>query len=215
MKGGFVKTILADVAPPIAAYYLLRAFHVSEYTALLTATAVGLARTAYIALRERRLDGFAAFTGLVFGIGLVLAFFTGDERFMLAIKSVSTFAIAAVLMATCLIGRPAAFALAIRFGAEDEKTAARWRVLYQADPAFRRVYLVMTVTWALALLAESLIRIPLIYLLPVDVMTGLSTVLLVGTLCLIAAWSAWYGKRGELATLAGTATDSPDSSARP
>jgi ABC-type transporter Mla subunit MlaD len=42
----------------------------------------------------------------------------------------------------------------------------------------------------------------LVYLLPVDVMTGLSTGLLLGTLGLLGVWSAWYGKRGEQAATA-------------
>jgi hypothetical protein len=202
MNRSLVKVVLWDVLPSIAAYYLLRAFGVGEYAALLAAAAAGFLRAVYVGVRERRLDGFAAFMCLIFGLGLALAFLTGDARFMLAVKSVTTGVIAAVLAATCLTGRPAAFGLAKRFGAEDAATAARWDELYLAVPAFRRVYLVMTLTWAAALLAESGVRIPLIYLLPLDVMAGLSPVLLVGTLALIALWSAWYGRRGERAATA-------------
>ncbi|MFG1684446.1 VC0807 family protein [Nonomuraea sp. NPDC049269] len=199
MNRSVLKVALWDVLPSVAAYYLLRALHMSEYAALLSATAVGLLRTAYVGARERRLDGYAAFMCLIFGLGLVLSFVTGDERLMLAVKSITTAVIAAVLVATCVTGRPAAFPLAKRFGAEDAATAARWDALYLAEPTFRRIYFVMTLTWAAAFLTESVIRIPLIYLLPVDVMAGLSTVLLLGTLALIAVWSAWYGKRGEAA----------------
>ncbi|MEV8633299.1 VC0807 family protein [Streptosporangium sp. NPDC051023] len=188
-----------DVLPAVAAYYVLRWFGLSEYAALLAATCVGALRVVYVAARERRLDGFAACTGLVFALGLVLSFLTGDERFMLVIKSVTTTVLALVLAGTCLAGRPAAFGIAKRFGAEDEATAVRWDVLYTARPAFRRVYLVMTLTWAVALLAESSVRIPLVYLLPVDVMAGLSPMLLIGTLVLLGVWSARYGGRAERA----------------
>jgi hypothetical protein len=60
----------------------------------------------------------------------------------------------------------------------------------------------MTFVWAGGLLAESALRIPLVYLLPPDVTTGLSTGLLVGTLALLGIWSGWYGKRGERAASA-------------
>ncbi|MEU7834326.1 MULTISPECIES: VC0807 family protein [unclassified Nonomuraea] len=199
MNRSMIKVVLSDVLPSVAAYYLLRALHVGEYAALLSAAVVGFLRTVYVAVRERRLDGFAAFMCLLFGLGLVLSFVTGDERFMLAVKSITTGVIAAVLITTCAVHRPAAFSLAKRFGAEDAATAARWDALYVAEPAFRRIYYVMTLTWAAAFLAESAVRLPLIYLLPVDVMAGLSTALLLGTIALIAAWSAWYGKRGEAA----------------
>ncbi|GAA3236748.1 VC0807 family protein [Nonomuraea helvata] len=202
MNRSLVKVLVWDVLPSVAAYYALRALGSSEYVALLTAAAVGFVRAAYVGISERKLDGFAAFMGLIFGLGLALAFVTGDERFLLAVKSFTTGSVAAVLAATCLARRPAAYAMAKRFGAEDAATAARWDRLYEADARFRRVYVVMTLTWAGALLAESAVRIPLIYLLPVDVMAGLSSALLIGTLALLAVWSAWYGRRGEQAATA-------------
>jgi intracellular septation protein A len=194
--------VLLDVLPVVAAYYVLRLAGVGEYAALLVATGAGAVRVAWVAIKDRRLDGFAACTGLVFALGLVLSFVTGDERFLLAVKSVTTAVLAVVLIGTCVARKPAAFGIAKRFGAEDGATAARWDVLYADRPAFRRVYLVMTLVWAGALLAESAVRVPLVYLLPIDVMTGLSTGLLLGTLGLLGLWSAWYGKRGELAASA-------------
>ncbi|QFY07038.1 hypothetical protein GBF35_10395 [Nonomuraea phyllanthi] len=194
-----LPVVALDVLPVVAAYYVLRWAGVGEYAALLVATGTGAARVAWVAIKDRRLDGFAACTGLVFALGMALSFVTGDERFLLAVKSVTTAVLAAVLVGTCVAGRPAAFGIAKRLGAEDEATAARWDVLYADRPAFRRVYLVMTLVWAGALLAESAVRVPLVYLLPVDVMTGLSTGLLLGTLGLLAVWSGWYGRRGELA----------------
>ncbi|MEV0231739.1 VC0807 family protein [Nonomuraea sp. NPDC050786] len=202
MNRSLIKVVVGDVLPSIAVYYALRVLGASEYVALPAAAATGVVRAAYVGIRERKLDGFAAFMGLIFGLGLALAFVTGDERFLLAVKSATTGSIAVVLAATCMARRPAAYGIAKRFGAEDAATAARWDRLYEADARFRRVYVVMTLTWAGALLAESAIRIPLIYLLPVDVMAGLSSVLLIGTLVLLAAWSAWYGRRGEQAAAA-------------
>ncbi|MEU8246781.1 VC0807 family protein [Nonomuraea sp. NPDC048916] len=199
MNRSVLNVLLWDVLPSVATYYLLRMLRIDEYAALLAAASAGLLRVGYVGIRERRLDGFAAFMCLVFGLGLILSFVTGDERLLLAVKSVTTAVVAVVFVGTCLTGRPAAFGVAKRFGAEDARTAARWEALYQAEPGFRRVYVVMTLTWAAALLIESALRIPLVYLLPVDVMTGLSALLLIGTVLLIGVWSAWYGKRGELA----------------
>lgn len=195
----FLPIVLLDVVPVVAAYYLLRLLGVPEFTALLVATGVGAARVIWVAIKDRRLDGFAASTGLVFALGLILSFLTGDERFLLAIKSLTTGVLAVVLIGTCVAGKPAAFGIAKRFGADDAATAARWDVMYAQRPAFRRIYLVMTLVWAGALLAESVLRIPLVYLLPLDLMTDLSTAMLVGTLCLMAAWGAWSGRRGALA----------------
>ncbi|WP_203874783.1 VC0807 family protein [Planobispora takensis] len=204
-----MSVVLWDVVPVIGTYYGCRALGVSEYLSLLAASGVGFLRVAYVALRQRRFDGFAAFMGLLFGVGLGLAFLTGDERFLLAVKSVTTSIAGLVFLGTCLLGRPAAFAVAKRFGAEDADTARRWDALYAAEPAFRRVYLVMTLVWALVLLAESALRVPLVYLLPTDVMAGLSSLLLIGTIGLLALWSGWYGKRGEQAALRARSAAGP------
>ncbi|MFI6595850.1 VC0807 family protein [Nonomuraea sp. NPDC050536] len=195
----FLPVMLLDIGPAVVAYYLARALGASEYAALLVATGVGGARVAWVALTRRRLDGFAALTALFFAVDLVPALLTGDARIVLATRPLSTAVIALVLAGTWLTGRPAAFGLAKRFGAEDEATAARWDVLYQDRAAFRRIYVVMTLTWAGALMAEVVARVVLTFVLSVDAMTGLSTVLQIVTLTLLGVWSAWYGRRGELA----------------
>ena len=51
-----IRGILLDVAPPLVAYYGLRAAGVSEYTALLTATVLSGAKVSYDAVTARRLD---------------------------------------------------------------------------------------------------------------------------------------------------------------
>lgn len=189
--------LLWDVLPSVATYYLCRALGMPEYAALIAAVSVGFLRVLYVAIKKRRFDGFAAFTAFVFGMGLLLSLLSGDEKFLLAIKSLTTAAAGLILLGTCVTGRPAAFAIAKRFGAEDEATVQRWDALYAAEPPFRRIYVVMTVVWGTALLLESAVRLPLVYQLPTDVMAGLSWVLLIGTIALLGAWSAWYGKRGE------------------
>ncbi|MGV9308972.1 VC0807 family protein [Nonomuraea sp. NPDC004354] len=200
MNRSIVSVVLWDVAPMVAAYYAGRALGVGEYLAMLAASCVGLLRVGYVAVSKRRLDGFAAFTSSIFAIGLVLSLMTGDEKFILALKSVTTAVVGVIFLGTVIAGRPAAFAVAKRFGAEDTETAARWDVLYAAEPRFRRVYVVMTLVWGVAMLAESAARLPLVYLLPTDVMVTVSTVMLLGTMALLGLWSAWYGKRGELRT---------------
>jgi hypothetical protein len=50
------QTILLDVAPPLVAYYGLRAAAVSEYVALLSATVLSGLRVVYGVVRSRRLD---------------------------------------------------------------------------------------------------------------------------------------------------------------
>lgn len=188
---------LWDIGLVLGTYFGCRAAGLDDYLALVAATAMALLRTTYVLVRNRRLDGFSVAMFLIFGIGLLLSFITGDEKLLLASKSLTTAVLSMVLLGTVAVGRPAAFGVAKRFGAHGDEERQSWDHLYTAVPSFRRVYIVMTLVWAGILLAESALRLPLIYLLPLDAAVPASSVLLLASIGLIMFWSASYGKRGE------------------
>ena len=74
---------------------------------------------------------------------------------------------------------------------------------YRSDPLTRHRHLFTSTVWGLGLLAEAVVRIPLIYLLPIDVMVGLSAVLTIGTIGALILWTGWYVRRSQ----PGTARD--------
>ncbi len=187
--------MLLDVGLPLLAYYGLHAAGVSDYRALLAGTIVAGLRVAFVALRNRRLDGFAAFLMAMFAVGLALAFATGDARFMLAKDSVGTAVAGLIFLSTCVVGRPVIFYAAQRFATTTSEKRELWNTLWQTKLAFRRGFRVMSVVWGVGLLVEAAVRIPLIYLLPIQIMVGLSTVLQVTAFTLLMTWNLWYGKR--------------------
>lgn len=187
---------LWDIGLPIIAYYGLRLAGAAEPLALIAAAGTALLRVVWTLARERRIDAFAGLMCLVFAVGLGLSYVTGDERLVLATKSVTTLAIAVVMITSLIVRRPAAFGMAMRFGATDDAERANWQRMYDTVPAFRRVYVVMTTVWAVILLIESIARIPLIYLLPPDTAVPASYVLLGAAITVSLTWAAWYGKRG-------------------
>jgi intracellular septation protein A len=63
---------------------------VNDFIALLVASLLAAARIGWVAVRERELNPFATVMLVVFGIGLVLAFVSGDPRFLLLKNSVVT-----------------------------------------------------------------------------------------------------------------------------
>ncbi|HKS50309.1 MAG TPA: VC0807 family protein [Pseudonocardiaceae bacterium] len=190
-----LRMMLVEVGLPVLAYYGLHAAGVSDYRALLAATLVAGLRVAFVAVRNRRLDGFAAFLMVLFAVGLALSFVTGDARFLLAKDSIGTAVAGLIFLGTCVVGRPMTFYAAQRFAATTAEKRAWWNTRWQTTPAFRRGFRVMSVIWGVGLLLEAAVRIPLIYVLPIDIMVGLSTVLQVAALTLIMTWNVWYGRR--------------------
>jgi intracellular septation protein A len=192
---GLIRMMLLDVGLPLLAYYGLHALGVSDYRALLAGTVVAGLRVAFVALRNRKLDGFAGFLMAMFAIGLALSLVTGDARFMLAKDSVGSAVAGLIFLGTCVVGRPMPFYAAQRFSATTSEKRAWWNTMWQTTPAFRRGFRVMSVVWGVGLLTEAAVRVQLIYVLPIHVMVGLSTVLQVAAFTLLMTWTVGYGKR--------------------
>ncbi|GAB5899210.1 hypothetical protein OKHIL_50190 [Mycolicibacterium mageritense] len=95
-----------DVAPALVAYYGLRAAGQSEYVALLTATVLSGAKVAYDAVRARRLDPFAGYLMLNFGLSLAVGLATSDARMLMAGNTLVGGIGALIFLGSCVIGRP-------------------------------------------------------------------------------------------------------------
>jgi hypothetical protein len=120
-------------------------------------------------------------TAVVFGLGVLLAFVSGDVRFLLLKNSIVTGTVGLVFLASVLFGRPLSLAASQSF---QPGRRAELRQEYDTDPLVRRGHRFSSTVWGVVLLAESLVRVPLVYLLPIDVMVG------VGEAMTIAAFAA-------------------------
>lgn len=164
------QTILVDVAPPLAAYYGLRAAGASEYVALLTATVVSGLRVIYGVVRARRLDPFAAYLLLTFGLSLVVALVTTDPRLILVGNTLVNGIGGLIFLGSCVVGTPLTQVVSDRFRtAGDPGTAA-------ADRR-RRIHVQLSAMWGIGLLAEVGIRLAVIARLSVDAANGVNSVI--------------------------------------
>ena len=202
-RRGLIVGLLWDVGIPAAVYYGCRAVGVDTWYALAAAGLVALLRVAYVAVARRRLDGVAAVVGGVFALLLVVSAVTGDPRVLLARESIVSGALGLLLLGSLVVGRPVLYALMRRFNAGNAELLARWDQRWRGTPGFRRIFVLTSLVWGVGLLAEALIRIVLIYLLPVDVMAGVSTVLQLATIVLLVGWSLAYRRRRAQAVLSG------------
>lgn len=190
-----VSVLLWDIGLALGVYYGARALGANEYVSLLAGTITAGLRVAYVGVRERAFDVFSGVMGAVLAVGLVLSFFSGEARVLLLLKSTTMLVVAAMLVGTCVVGRPATLSMAKRFGAQDDQTRRRWDALYTEVPAYRRLHLMMTLVCAGAMLLEAAARIPVIYLLPLDTAVGISSIMVPVTFGLLWAWTAWHGNR--------------------
>lgn len=193
--GGFLSMIAPlvwDIGPAVGAYYLLRALGVDTYLAMLGGTAAAGPRVAYVAVRRRRFDGFAAFMVAVFAAGLVLSLIGGDARFMLVKDSALTGVAGLFFLGSVVARRPMVFGMLVRIEGRTPERLAELRHRWETAAGFRRTLMIMTAVWGVGLLIDAGARIPLIYLLPVDTATALSGLLQLACIGLLIAFTIIY-----------------------
>jgi hypothetical protein len=181
-----------DIGLPVAAYYALHLLGASDWVALLAGSLAAGVRILWMAVRDRTWNLFATVMISIFGIGLALAFIGGDPRFLLLKGSILTGTIALCFLVSTALGRPLTLAATQSWNPDQ---AAAIAGEYRTNPAVRRGHRTSSLVWGFGLLAEAIIRIPLIYLLPISVMVGLSTVLTVAAFLLLTSWNVRYIRR--------------------
>ena len=190
--GAIARGLSWDVGLPLATYYALHALGVGDLPALLAASVAAAVRVVVVAVRDRSLNPFATLMLIVFGIGVLLALVSGDPRFLLLKGSITTGAVALVFLATAWRGIPLTLAGMQSFRPSEREALAEE---YRTDPEVRHGYRLSSLVWGVGLLLEAAVRVPLVFLLPVSVMVGLSAALMVATFAGLIAWNVWYVKR--------------------
>jgi hypothetical protein len=181
-----------DAGIPVFGFYVLRLSGASDWAALLAATILAASRVFWIALRTRRITWFAAAMMLIFGTGLGLAFLVGDPRLMLAKNSVGTALLGGLFLASLATRRPLTL---IAFRTWRPHNAESLAQSYESDATVRRAFRGAAWVWGIGMIAEAVFRVPLIYLVPLDVAVAASTALMLAVIGALAAWTAWTTAR--------------------
>lgn len=188
-----VRGLAWDVGLPVLTYYALHLAGVNDWIALLAASGVAAARIVWSAIRERKLNQFATVMLVVYGLGFALAFVTGDPRTLLLKSSFVTGAVGIVFLASAIHGkRPLTLSAAQSF---MPARSAELMEHFRSEPAVRRHFRFSSTVWGVGLLAEALIRVPVVYLLPIDIAYGVTEAMFIATFVLLMAWNAWYVRR--------------------
>lgn len=198
-----VLTVVFEVVVPMALFYGLRAAGVSQWWALMAGVLVVAPYVVWTIVRNRRVDLAALVTVSVLVLSVVLGLLSDDPR-TLAIREGWTAAVGGLvgvwMLVTVVIGRPAQLTLGrtlaeIKRGAEG---AAAWAARWDTDARFRRGLRINTAGWGAVLLAHSVVHIVLVYTLPIDLISLVTTVVWLGSLACLIAWHVWYMRKEHL-----------------
>lgn len=164
-----LRGMLLDIAPPLVGYYGLRALGVSEYLALLTATVLAGIKVGYDAIRARRLDPFAGYLMLNFGLSLAVGLATHDARMLMVGDTLVGGVGALVFLGSCVIGKPLTQVVAERVQLDDDSPEP-------GEAAFKhRVHVLLSAIWGVGLLIGMFVSLGIIFSFSVDVGKGVNT----------------------------------------
>lgn len=187
-----VRSLAGDVGLPIGAYAVAELCGFSPYISLLAGTVVAAIRTAWIGIRDRRLDVFATFLLVLFGVGFLLSFVTGDVRFLLAKDATTSATAGLVFLGSCVLKRPLAYHAAKRFagleGRDDFLATAN-------TPRMRKRWYTVSVVWGAGLLTDATLRMAAAYLLAPNVAADTAQALTVVSYSLLIWWTIHTGKK--------------------
>ncbi|HLU58844.1 MAG TPA: VC0807 family protein [Pseudonocardia sp.] len=187
-----VRGLGLDIGLPLATYYALHVAGVADWPALLAATGVAGLRIGWEVVRRRRLNPFATLMLVVFGVGLLLAVVSGDERVLLVQDSITLAGVALVFLVSSRWGTPLTLAAMQSFSPHK---AGALTEAFRSNPEVRRGVRLSSAVWGGGLLSLAVVRVPLIYLLPVSVVVGLGTALTVVTFAGLIGWNVRYVAR--------------------
>lgn len=193
---GLGPLLVTDLVVPMAAFYVLKAWGVDDAMALTVGGALSGIRVLFAAVRSRRLDALAVVVLGFFALGLITLAVTGSARVVMAADSLPTAVAGLVLLASLFFYDSLMFRLLLPVlsgGQRDNEPV--WHAAWAGGPSFRHSVHVITLAWSLLLISESVGRLVLIAVLPVDVMVGLSKVLQVILVLSLVGFAGGYAKR--------------------
>jgi hypothetical protein len=165
-----------SIVYPLVIYYGLRALGINAFTALILGAVPIVGYQLYQLLRKRQLDVPAGCVLAVLAFSIGMAFITGEERFMLAKAGFFTAVIAGGFLVTLFLNKPVAYTIAAYLLKRMEVPEAHLDFLWNSEPGYRRVWRISTLVWGLGILFNAAIILAMAYLLPVDIVPVLNTI---------------------------------------
>ncbi len=184
-----------DIAPPLVAYYGLRAVGTSEYVALLSATVVSGLRVLYSAIKARKLDPFALYLLLTFGLSLAVGLSTTDPKLLLAGNTLVNGIGGLIFLGSCFIGTPLTQVVADRLRTNDENALPDAGEVQRR----RRTQVQLSAMWGIGLLLEVAVRLVVIANLSVDAANGVASVISLSVTALLVVVTIVVARRATAA----------------
>lgn len=196
---GLAPSLLLNAVFPLLLYQYLTAQQVTTINALSATAIFPVADIAFGWILTRRLDMIGMISLFFIILGLASSFISGSPQFFLMKASFFTGLFGLVYLGSLLLPRPLAFYFGRQFvSGGDPSRAARFEGLWQY-PSFRSIQRLITVVWGVGLIGEALIRVGLVFVLPISIFLVISPLMGMSVPVGLIVWTISYGRRRALA----------------
>jgi hypothetical protein len=223
-------TILVDLISPLVGFYVLRAFGVDQWLALLLGGIGPAIRGVYLMIKQGKVDAVATFVLAIVVVSAATSWFSGSPRLLLAKDGFVSGAIGLWMVSTAFHGKPFVYvfakALAARVrprqtlepgtvatGWSKWAVARHWDSHWDTVPGFRRPWKLLTLVWGVGGVLDGVIRIVMAYTLPVDWVPALHVVQYILLYAIMQSITLLYLRRPSIAALLFTVPEPEQSAA--
>lgn len=194
---GFLRdllpSLLLNIAVPLLLYWISKTFiSPSEVIALSLASLFPLADSIYGVVRRHQLDVIAVIALLGTGVGLIGVLLGGDAKLLLIRESFFTGALGLACFFSLLLPRPLMFYFGRQFIAGKDPARLKDFNNQWHAPYARFVHRLITIVWGVTFLGEFLLRVLLVYTLPVPVVLAVSPLILTAVTIVAFVWTFAY-----------------------
>jgi intracellular septation protein A len=192
---GTLSSIFISGVLPFLLYQILTRRGVATVPALSVGALFPVASTLVSWVRTRRADVIGIISLCFIAVSVATSLISGNATFVLVKESFLTGLFGLAFLGSLAAPRPLMFYLGRQFSTQgDPQGMATWNARW-AIPAFRAVLRRMTLIWGLVFVVEALVRVALVFLLPVSTFLIVSQVLAYAVIGLTIRWTMAYGKR--------------------
>ncbi|MBV9354294.1 MAG: hypothetical protein JO023_02080 [Chloroflexi bacterium] len=185
-------SLLVNAVVPAVLYVVLTSRDVPSFNALVIVALFPLLGLGLGLLRTHRLDPLGLITLAFIVVGLVTGLISGDQRFLLLRSSLTTGAFGLICLGSLLLPKPIMFYIGRAFVAGgDASHAHRYDELWQ-NPPFRTIQRTLTVVWGIGFVAEALLKVVLLQVLPIPLFLAISDPMALAVTVLLMLWTVRY-----------------------
>jgi hypothetical protein len=183
---GLVPGLVIDAALPYVIYVLLSP-HIGELNALIASSVPPLMSNIVSLVRTRKIDAFGLLIFLGIVVSIIAVFIGGDPRILLVRESLVTGMMGIVCLVSLLFPKPFMYYLGQHF------SPIRFSDYWQYS-GFRRYMYLITGAWGIFFIGEFLLKVLLVYTLPVATAVGVTPIVFYASLTLMIAWTMHYSQ---------------------